>query len=268
MQTPTPADTPVNIAASTVTATHGSAPDFFSVRMRASADHDGTAVHVSGAETLVGEYEIGDCLTALLQRGMSHPRESADSVVFSVDRIPHESLRRTPRLPTQLYECPDVVAARAYYRDRIAPFVADPDAVMDLLVHAPQMRGAMLVSCVSGERLEPDPARGVRVSTFGAAGAGADARVHAHKQHHNEAVVLASKVAMHPDIVAELCISDDPDYTRGYVCAEGVYTTVTNVKLSGDPHGGRLMLYAGAPGDVGACIEWLQHAPVLVESGD
>ncbi|SBN59114.1 Hypothetical protein PFR_JS13-2_192 [Propionibacterium freudenreichii] len=241
-------------------------PDYFSVRMRASADHDGTTVHVSGAETLVREQAIGDCLTALLTRGMSHPREPADSVVFSVDRIPESALQLTTRLPTHVYECADAVAAYDYYRDRIAAFVADPDKVMRLLHNAPQMRGAMLISCATGERLEPDAMRGVRVSTFGVADDGADVSIYAYKQHHNEAVVLASKVAMHPDIVAELCISDDPDYTRGYVCADGVYTTVTNVKQVGDPHGGRVMLYSGEPDDVTACIEWLQHAPVLVEA--
>ncbi|MDK9295954.1 hypothetical protein FAM19031_002153 [Propionibacterium freudenreichii] len=177
----------------------GSAPDYFSVRMRASADHDGATVHVSGAETLVREHAIGDCLTALLQRGMSHPREPADSVVFSVDRIPDAALEHTNTLPTALHECADVAAAHDYYRARIAPFVADPDRVMALLLNTTQMRGAMLVSCATGRRLEPDRARGVRVSTFGLAGDG-DVGVHAHKQHHNEAVVLASKVAMHPHI--------------------------------------------------------------------
>ncbi|MDK9295018.1 hypothetical protein FAM19031_001118 [Propionibacterium freudenreichii] len=67
-----------------------------------------------------------------------------------------------------------------------------------------------------------------------------------------------------PHIVAELCISDDPDYTRGYVCAGGIYTTVTHVKRPGDPHGGRVMLYDGPATGVASCIEWLQHAPVLV----
>jgi len=86
----------------------------------------------------------------------------------------------------------------------------------------------------------------------------------AHKKHHHEAVLLASKVAAAPGVLAELCISDDPHYTRGYVCVDGVYTTVTNVKADGDPNGGRIILVDTARADPTTITTWLENHPVLI----
>ncbi|WP_446919427.1 6-carboxyhexanoate--CoA ligase, partial [Klebsiella pneumoniae] len=86
----------------------------------------------------------------------------------------------------------------------------------------------------------------------------------AHKKHHHEAVLLASKVAAAPGVLAEFCISDDPHYTRGYVCVDGVYTTVTNVKADGDPNGGRVILVDTARADPTTITTWLENHPVLI----
>ena len=45
-----------------------------------------------------------------------------------------------------------------------------------------------------------------------------------------EALVLASKVQSAEGIVGELCWSDDPDYTVGYVACNGIYHRIPNMK--------------------------------------
>jgi 6-carboxyhexanoate--CoA ligase len=79
-----------------------------------------------------------------------------------------------------------------------------------------------------------------------------------------EALVLASKVASTDGVVAELCASDDPGYTTGYVASKAIgYTRLTNIKEKGSPRGGRVFfLQSGA--DVGGVAASLEAAPALV----
>ncbi|NIQ93878.1 MAG: hypothetical protein GWN87_06430 [Desulfuromonadales bacterium] len=55
-----------------------------------------------------------------------------------------------------------------------------------------------------------------------------------------EAMVLAAKVISTPGVLAELCWSDDPSYTAGYVASpEAGYQRLTHLKPFGERLGGR-----------------------------
>jgi 6-carboxyhexanoate--CoA ligase len=135
------------------------------------------------------------------------------------------------------------------------------------------MRGAMLVDSQSGERLEPDRARGVRASRMdltpaaelelrrGLAALGLD------NLHVREALVLAAKVLAAPGMVAELCWSDDPDYTAGYVAAPALgYVRFPHLKPLGEERGGRAFFVRGENPDLPALIEHLEQAVLLVDT--
>jgi 6-carboxyhexanoate--CoA ligase len=109
------------------------------------------------------------------------------------------------------------------------------------------MRGAMIMDAKTGERLEPDPSRGVRVSRMDLT---PECRSTVEQEmlslglgHRRviEALVLAGKVLCAPGVVAELCWSDSPEYTTGYVAdPQGGYQRISALKSDGDPHGGRV----------------------------
>ena len=146
------------------------------------------------------------------------------------------------------------------------------DAVMARFSETYGMRGAMLLDADTLERLEPDPARGVRATYMDAASGrnGPDARCPggdaSQKNHFAEAVVLATKVANAPGIVGEICVSDDPDYVTGYVATKEIgYCRITTIKEKGDPRGGRIFLYRGPREGVPETIRYLQKQCVLVE---
>ena len=136
--------------------------------------------------------------------------------------------------------------------------------IMALFRDTYAMRGAMLLDANTLERLEPDRARGVRATRMDAAEpAAADAGA---KNHFREALVLASKVQAAPGIVAEICVSDDPDYVTGYVASKSLgYRRITTIKEKGDPSGGRIFLFRGPRSLVPDCIRFLQEQTVLVE---
>ncbi|HDH00387.1 MAG TPA: hypothetical protein ENG80_01065, partial [Nitrospirae bacterium] len=71
-------------------------------------------------------------------------------------------------------------------------------------------------------------------------------------------------VAYCPDVIAELCISDDPSYTTGYIAIkpEG-YIRIPNIKSRGCPSGGRAY-FLKSRCNVSGVIDYLEKRPVMV----
>lgn len=87
------------------------------------------------------------------------------------------------------------------------------------------------------------------------------------KDHYAEAIVLATKVAHAPNLIGEICISDDPDYVTGYVASKTTgYTRITKMKELGSENGGRIFLYRGRREDVAKTISFLEKQPVIVRN--
>ncbi|SPJ40912.1 6-carboxyhexanoate--CoA ligase [Corynebacterium diphtheriae subsp. lausannense] len=108
-----------------------------------------------------------------------------------------------------------------------------------------------------------DPQRGVRASTFGITPQDSTGPT-LKKSHFNEALVLASKVMSTPGIVAEICISDDPAYTTGYVTAANTYIRIPNMKDPYSPIGGRVFLLDTRLSTPEDTISYLEQQPVLI----
>ena len=222
-------------------------PPLFCVKMRASAG----GAHVSGAERVVPAAGVPAALAALGARALAHPKGTPDDIRLRVE--PAGDILRVPVLPVALE--PAATAAEG---------VSRVPEIMALFRETYAMRGAMLLDADTLERLEPDRARGVRATRMDAAEpAAADAGA---KNHFREALVLASKVQAAPGIVAEICVSDDPDYVTGYVASKSLgYRRIATIKERGDPSGGRIFLFRGPRSLVPDCIRFLQEQTVLVE---
>ena len=229
-------------------------PPLFCVKMRASAG----GAHVSGAERVVPAAGVPAALAALGARALAHPKGTPDDIRLRVE--PAGEILRVPALPVAL----ERTATAAEGLARAADGVSRVPEIMALFRETYAMRGAMLLDADTLERLEPDRARGVRATRMDAAEpAAADAGA---KNHFREALVLASKVQAAPGIVAEICVSDDPDYVTGYVASKSLgYRRIATIKERGDPSGGRIFLFRGPRSLVPDCIRFLQEQTVLVE---
>jgi 6-carboxyhexanoate--CoA ligase len=246
----------------------------YSVRMRASSG----GRHLAGAERIVAGSGVGKITADLTQRAMSCSQGDADEIQCIVERLDPTTVRYAalPDLSSTQVEdwrkgrhialcllvragVQEIIAARAI---NLLANGAGPGGLV--------MRGAVIMDAVTGERLEPDQARGIRVSRMDllpefrpvleqklrTAGLG----------HHRvlEALILSGKVLGGPGIVAELCWSDDPDYTTGYVAdPQAGYQRITNLKPVGDSHGGRIFFVNRAVATPARLIDYLQCQPVL-----
>lgn len=242
------------------------------------AERDGR--HISGAERLLPLDDLESASLAMLQRALTHPRGQAQRVSFRIEPINAEKIVRTKLLdlknnPVATWQQGRRVATQLLSLCGVPTAIAE-QAVATLSAGAAgqgnSLRGAMLVDVATGCRLEPDQQRGVRASRMDLS---AQARQQLEQQlqavglnnpHVIEALTLATKVALAPTVVAELCWSDDPDYQAGYVASKRFgYQRISLLKPGGEERGGRVFFVQENCAEVGDLIDWLQSVPVLID---
>jgi 6-carboxyhexanoate--CoA ligase len=246
----------------------------YSVRMRASTGRS----HLSGAERLIPFDRIDLTMKELVDRALSK-QLAPDRIVVTIDALGDIPVHSIPALDlvslnmnstaacrenaTRVLEASGVSSSAVLAAFRALEQGASPDGG--------NMRGAMLIDAETGERLEPDRSRGVRVSRFDwsdRASRRMDRELSALGLTHfrtKEALALATKVAYAPGIVAELCWSDETDYTAGYVADRtNGYVRFPHLKQVGNAFGGRAFFVTHGDLDRNALMAYLQETPVLI----
>ena len=239
--------------------------ELYSVRMRAAqgGPHEKGGHHISGAERIVKLEEVGTIAQSLADRALHHSKGTADFINITVDLIPQEKITYIDCLKVEEHKTGSISESH-----QLATELLQGPNISETAVHKAisllkgldkSMRGAMLVDTITGERIDTGD-RGVRVSHMDSF----DSYALGDNEHMREALVLASKVQSADGIVGELCWSDDPDYTVGYVACSGVYHRIPNMKELGSNIGGRVF-FVRSDIDSESVIEYLERAPVLVQ---
>jgi len=249
--------------------------------MRASAKkmlgrtgkHGGQAneIHISGAEGICEDDQISKLAEKFINRALSHTRGRPDKIVITLERI--KALpQKISLLPVRTLECEAPEDAWRMISACLSELEISSAALRSarrVLEAKRTMRGAALISLTSGKRLEPDRARGVRVSRLGIDKSSEKrlirklAGMGINSQTVREALILASKVSACREIAAEICMSDDPDYTTGYIASRSLgYLRIPNIKRLGAMHGGRVF-FLKENSDIKKTIAWLEKEPVV-----
>lgn len=245
--------------------------DYYSLKMRASQQigegDQKREQHISGAERIVSREAVEAVCSAMARRALTHSKGDPDFINIKIEKVCEKDIQILKALPvtrvdvdswqqglSKAFELIDQAAELKDFRKKIP----------ELLRETFPMRGAMLYDIATGERLEPDRNRGVRATYMDAL---RSSDVDSQKNHFNEAIVLATKVANAPGMVAELCISDDPEYVTGYVASKELgYVRIMKMKEMGDENGGRIFLFDSRKAKAEECIEYLQKKKVLVNT--
>ena len=243
--------------------------DYYSLKMRASQQvgegdqkHE---QHISGAERIVSRDAVEAVCSAMARRAMTHSKGDPDFINIKIEKVCEKDIQILKALPVTRID----VDTWQQGLDKAFELVGEAAAgirekLPELLQATFPMRGAMLYDIATGTRLEPDQQRGVRATYMDALHS---STVDSCKNHFNEAIVLATKVANAPGMVAELCISDDPNYITGYVASKELgYVRIMKMKEMGDENGGRIFLFDSRKAKAEDCIEFLQKKKVLVET--
>ncbi len=238
--------------------------ELYSVKMRASQEEDGEERHISGAEKIVEQDRLQAVCAQLLERALHHSKGEADFINIKVERIAAEEVIRLDALPVTTCEVKTAKEGIEKLKELMERSgIPNGEAILERLKDTWEMRGAMLLNVDTLERLEPDRKRGVRATYMDMADSGDD---RSQKNHFREALVLATKVASHKNIVGELCISDDPDYVTGYFASKELgYVRITRLKETGCPDGGRIFLFRGENREAEDCVRYLESQKMLVK---
>lgn len=244
----------------------------FSVRMRASKG----GKHISGAERIIKEHSISAAARSLIDRAMTHERGKPDFINISIEAL-EKPIKNTTSLPLTLTNIDNAAEGRAFAIRLLLnlgiPLFCIETAIAFLEKGAAggeSMRGAMIMN-MQGERLEPDKHRGIRASRMDITEEASGELAHAvegaglnhYFTHISEALALATKVASVEGTIAELCWSDDPSYTAGYVASkEHGYVRIPHLKPEGDCNGGRVFFVDGI--DLNNYIHEMETVPILV----
>ena len=242
--------------------------------MRAAAEDADGPRHLSGAERIVRESYLETAVQEMLRR--AHGR-APDTIKITCERVPADACCAIPCLPLHT-----VITSGPEEAAQFAAGLLGDAGVTPLVIQAAfgalraglgpggtSLRGASLWDYQSGARLESDPERGVRTSRFDYADAGAaqDALAAAGLTHFRtrEALAVASKT-LWAGVAAELCWSDEWDYTTGYVATPGVgYVRLPEFKPEG-AQGGRIFFVDTGQTDLTTCLRRLEREYALVET--
>jgi 6-carboxyhexanoate--CoA ligase len=249
----------------------------YSIRMHATRGER----HLSGAERLAEEGALEAVAGELIRRALRHPRGRADVLRLTVEAVDPAAVRRG-RLPDVRtisvadWRAGRGAALRCLIGAGVSPVAAEIAMATLAAGAAPggaSMRGAMIVDAATGERLEADPARGVRVSRVDLSPSAEDElrrrlrRFGLDNPHVREALVLAAKVLAAPGIVAELCWSDDPAYTAGYVATSPhLYTRFPHLKPAGEERGGRAFFFRRPNLDMENVAAFLERQVLVIDT--
>ena len=233
----------------------------YSIKMRAAKGD----LHVSGAERILEQADISGAVSALTERALHHGLGRADFINIKMEEVRPEQLEYLDALPVSKRPAKTVEETYSIMRSMLCELglATKADELIELLRHNHPMRGAVLYDIATSKRLEPDQERGIRVTYMDAASA---ATASSCKNHFREAIVLATKVVHAPGIIAELCLSDDPDYLVGYLASlKHGYVRLMPMKEMGNPHGGRVFVFDSTKAKAEDAIHYLEKQRVLVQ---
>jgi 6-carboxyhexanoate--CoA ligase len=242
----------------------------YSIRMRASLQ----GRHISGAEGIYNEELIDGKTMSLVHRALNHSRGRPDSITLTIERIDGVGIIKIPALPIRTCGITNEEEARhAVYTLLSSAGIGALAALaaLNLIEGTEGLSGAALIGAITGERLDTGSPGGIRVSRFGMEDEAleefkAAAALHGLSDTRVfEAVMLASKAASASGVAAELCISDNPGYTTGYVSSRGLgYVRIPYIKGEGDARGGRVY-FIDSRADIVSLVEYLRYTPVIID---
>ncbi len=235
-------------------------------------------IHVSGSERILYEANLGKVFIELISRALSS-YAPPEKIYINVDTVEPETIKYIESLDIKTItspSCENAVKTAKGILESTGIKTGVIENAVNLLKSGPapegnNMRGAIIMDYLTGKRIEPDLSRGVRVSRIDYSN---EARqlIKKELQRHDifherviDAAAIATKVCSRNETIAELCWSDNPEYTTGYVASEkNGYVRITNMKEKGSTRGGRIFFVNTDRLSLDDYIIFLEKQPVII----
>lgn len=236
--------------------------------------------HLSGAEDLVRSEDLAEKLEEFATRFAPYANLPEDLGMparcsITIDPVPAGTLREGTLLPVRRLLSRNEDETRSALPRLFSALL--PEAASsrvlgfftDVILGSPTRPGALLLTA-DGHPYPGGPPEGVRTTHVGCLPELRSAIDRAYSlilpppsHRFSEALILASKVLSSPDILLELCASDDPRYTTGYLASRTTgYIRLPHLKKAGSPLGGRIYVVRNGA-DLPCLLSFLRSSPLL-----
>lgn len=245
---------------------------WYSVRMRSSkgGSHENGGQHISGAERLVAPVDLEATTTEMIRRATMHTRGEADFISLKIESIqPSEIQYILPLCVKQIINESHYTTKKVLQEQLVSSPIPQEllFSLYDWIIQDNVTRGAAVIDINSGKRMDPMIDRGVRVSHFDWDKEFKDKwsteKLGVYNERRAEAIALASKVAA-AGTICEICCSDDPEYTTGYLTYQHNFIRIPNMKQKNSPYGGRVFFVDAKKLDIDEYIHYLEKTPVFI----
>ncbi|WP_053831443.1 6-carboxyhexanoate--CoA ligase [Paraclostridium bifermentans] len=244
----------------------------YSVKMRSSKMKGNLTEHISGAESISNEENLEEVISLLIKRAFNHPKGKSDFINIKLEEISKEEITYIEPLPVTTVNVENYLEGFNILTNILENMGIDKiksDNIVRTIRSISNMRGAILLDINTFQRLETDKQRGIRATYMDFEGNDMETLNKSIEKnaHFLEALVLASKVVSCEQIIGEVCYSDDPNYTAGYVASKKYgYVRITHLKDIGDTSGGRIFLYDSSLSNKSKCIEYIENKKIIVKN--
>ena len=248
---------------------------YVSIRMRIHRD----GIHLSGAEDLVLEKDLGEKVHEFSRKLFPFLENASHlppaQLIITVDPIPVGKIIERTLLPVQIMESHSETETLTKLHSLLSEILPNGSAsgILDIFhseILSKKVRNGALLVTPSGKYLMAEFPEGVRTTHVGCA---SDLRKHLQqelssllqKPYHRflDALILSSKVLLFQDILLELCVSDDPHYSTGYMASRQFgYVRIPHLKPESHDMGGRLYVVKENV-DLSNLLGFLRTTPVL-----
>ncbi|MFD2132807.1 6-carboxyhexanoate--CoA ligase [Pseudogracilibacillus auburnensis] len=245
---------------------------WYSIRMRSSkgGSHENGGQHISGAERLVKQTEIETTALEMIHRASNHTRGKADFISLKIETVQPNEIHYISPLRVKEVTNSHPHTAKKVISEQLATLPIQQEllfSLYDWVIHDEMTRGAIIVDINNGKRLDPSINRGIRVSHVDWDNQFKDRWQIKNDIFYNErraeAIALSSKVAA-AGTICEICCSDDPEYTTGYLSYQNTFIRVPNMKEKYSPRGGRVFIIDSTNIQLDQYIHFLEKTPVLI----
>ncbi len=215
----------------------GNSP-YYSVRMRASLG----GRHVSGQERIVKKEELERTILELHRR----PKGEWDLQNIKIERLKTPPVVVKKSLPIRDYRFSCARLAQSFAVGLLERVGVNRERLRELVLqllkgfkNGENLPGAIFVDIETGKVLDDTGTRTVLFDWVDRQRIREKLLQKGYTERTLDALALATK-NFFCGVEAEFCISDDPDYTTGYVAVSGIYHRLSPLKEKGRPFGGRL----------------------------
>ena len=242
--------------------------ELFSIKARSSRED----LHISGAERIVNRENLENTICKILKKVN---RENADFISIKVEKLKKEPIILEKSLQIREIKFKDYREANRFAIKKLSEITGiNIEKLKEIvnLIHSgaspngENMRGAMIVN-QNGERVELDSFRGVRTTTVDFINR--DKLLEkllksGYTERTLDALALSTKNLYNENILAEYCISDDKNYTTGYIAYKDTYLRISPLKEQGNNKGGRIYFVKNNT-DIKKLYDYLENFPILIK---